>query len=171
MSAAEPVSVPPGSPLARSSALGALMPFTSAAVSASAGGSAAAGAAAGASSTARVGGATTRSARTGPLGAIGRARPDGRRHPFPLRAGAPVRRRLLDAAEAPEGHPQQHEPDDRHRPAEPEQTGGGQREAHDEHEQIPPLCRGRSHAFVLLLARYTAAGPRSPVRMRTTSST
>src|SRR5205807_8665429 len=73
------------------------------------------------------------------LEAIGRARPDGRRHPFPLRAGAPVRRRLLDAAEAPEGHPQQHEPDDRHRPAEPEQTRGGQREAHDERKQIPPL--------------------------------
>src|SRR5207249_1625518 len=87
------------------------------------------------------------------LEAIGRARPDGRGHPLPLRAGAPVRHRLLDAAEAPEGHRQQHEPDDRHRPAEPEQARGGQREAHDEHEQIPPLCRGRSHALVLLLAR------------------
>src|SRR5438046_8809261 len=87
------------------------------------------------------------------LEAIGRARPDGRRHPFPLRAGAPVRRRLLDAAEAPEGHPQQHEPDDRHRPAEPEPTRGGQRAAHDEHAPITPLCRGRPHPLVLLLAR------------------
>src|SRR5881396_1620296 len=87
-----------------------------------------------------------------PLEAIGRARADRRRHPLPLRAGAPVRRRLLDAAEAPEGYRQQHEPDNCHRPAEREQTRGGQREAHDERKQIPPLCRGRSHAFVLLCA-------------------
>src|SRR5439155_21354914 len=98
-----------------------------------------------------------------------RVRLDRRSRVLLLDPRASVGRAFLDAAEADERDQQEGEAHRGDDPTEREDARRPEREAHDEGEQIPSLCRTRPHAFGSL--SYTPSVPRSPLRMPTAPST